>query len=590
MYNSKLENLSVEKIKQMSIDELILLCSEIRQAILEITSIHGGHLSSNLGIVEIIVAAYYVFDPPMDKIIFDVSHQTYAQKIITGRYKELYYSLRENNGISGFSSKKESIYDCFEGGHSSTSISAGLGFLENNQGNVISIIGDASVSNGLAFEALNYLGSIPDKKMIVIINDNNMSVSKNVGSLAVTFNKLRISTALKGFKKIFSNKFKTKMQTRFYKNKLFTALNLKYFENINGHDLKALIKYFTYAKKYNKSIVLHCKTIKGKGYQNAENDLLGVYHSVSPFDINLGININNNSYGLVFSKTIDDYISLNNITNLRIICPGMSYGCGFDKFKIKYPNYFIDCGIAEENACEIASGMASNNLLPIVVSYSTFLQRGFDEIFHDIGRTNLHVIFLVDHAGIVERDGSTHQGIYDVSMFNTIPNIKILSIACLNDVKTAFEYALNYQGPIVIRYQHDYIDCNLSLDYHLSQQLIRPSLNNKYIITYGEDVNDVLNYSKYNDYGVISSNTINDFDIDFFNNLIKNSSITLITLEQVIYNNSMSMLLLSFLYQNNLLSKIHLVINTLPNTYLEIGSIDNIKRSYKLDLDNILAE
>lgn len=584
----KLEDITPEVIKSYSKNELIELSSLIRNKIIDTVSVNGGHLSSNLGIVELTIALHKVFSSPHDKIIFDVSHQTYAHKMITGRANE-FDTLRKFNGISGFSKYDESIHDAFEAGHSSTSISAGLGFLEAKKNNldsigeVVCVIGDASVSNGLSFEALNYLGSHTEEKMIVIINDNNMSVSKNVGAIAKAYNNLRIKKSVKLLKKITPIRIKHALQYYAYKCDLFTSLGFKYFENIDGHDFDELVKYLTYAKNSPKSIILHIKTTKGKGYEYSENDKLGSYHAVEPFDKETGKSFKKyTSFGNALCDKLIEIADNDKDNLLRVMSPAMFLGNGIQKFMDTYPNKSIDVGIAEENACVMASAMARNGLKPVVFMYSTFLQRAYDELIHDIARCNTKVIFCIDHANIVSGDGSTHQGIYDMAFIQTIPGIKIYQPANLNDAKKMLEYAYYHEtSSVVIRYpkgaalnESAYFDD--TYNYHIIKD--NPS---KYVLTYGPLIEEVKNIK---DAGLIGVSVTTEIDTTLLNKL-NNKNITLYVWEEVIENNSLASILINYVYKNNLNIKIKSL--TLPNTYIQEGTVNEIKDYYHINLSDL---
>ena len=590
-----LDKINPDLLKQLNIDELEKLAQEIREEIIKVTSENGGHLASNLGVVELTIALHYVFSSPHDKIIFDVSHQTYAHKLLTGRFED-FDTLRKENGISGFSKMSESEHDVYEAGHSSTSISAGLGFLEAKKqkkddiGEVIAVVGDASVVNGLCFEALNYLGDHQEEKMIIIVNDNNMSVSKNVGALAKRYNKIRTSKGLKLFKKIVPIRLKHAMQYYAYKVDTFTSFGFKYFENIDGHDFRELIRYLTYAKNYKQSIVLHVKTIKGKGYEPAEKDEIGFYHGLGPFNIDNGKPKKEKkslTFGENISNRLCEMVKDNNGQDIRVICPAMILGCGLKTFSEQYPNQIIDVGIAEENAVVMASSMALAGLKPIVFVYSTFIQRAYDQILHDVARINNNVIFCIDHSGIVSGDGNTHQGIYDLAMFNSIPNLVILNPVTGLDAANMVSYCLNQKGPFVIRYpKGEANDTKTYFNNNLNWQKLKESLNKKYIISYGPDILDIEEKINENDeFGLIYTPATTPLDYEFLNN---NPGIELYCFEQVIKNGSLSMNIASYIIENNL--NIKLVSLTLPNTFVDEGTNDEIRTHYGLTIDNLLSK
>ena len=591
-----LNNFKLESLKDMSFKELDELAKAIRTEIIDKVSQNGGHLASNLGVVELTIALHYVFNSPIDKIIFDVSHQTYVHKILTGRSLE---NLRTKNGVSGFAKHSESIHDVYEGGHSSTSIAAGLGFLYSketsvNIGEVISVIGDASVTNGLAFSALNLLGAHPNQKMIVIINDNNMSISKNIGFIAKRYNSLRVNKTMTLVKKIVPLRIKHAMQYYMYKVDLFTSLGYKYFENIDGHDFKELIKYLNVAKNSSKSIVLHIKTQKGRGYKYAEDDKIGAWHGVSAFDIENGTLKNKKntiSYGEIFGKQLCEYASSENGKSLRVICPAMALGTGIISFQEKYPKQFIDIGIAEESGAIMASSMALSGLKPVYFVYATFLQRAYDEIIHDIARINAHVVFCVDHAGLVESDGDTHQGIYDLAMYSSIPGLTILNPTSANDVSKMLKYALDeLSGPVIIRYPKSHIKLDIeTFNNDLSWKVVRTGKD--YCLAYSPNFDELYlsEELKQLNVGLVCTSVISQIDKKFISSLEPGS--TLYVFEDVIYSGSLASKLLQYVNKHNLNIKIKNI--AIEDTYICCGKVDELRNKYHVsvnDLINLIKE
>lgn len=590
-----LDKFKLEDIKNMSYSELQELANEIREKIIDVTSKNGGHLASNLGVVELTIALHKVFNSPIDKIIFDVSHQIYTHKILTGRFDQ-FDSLRQMDGLSGFAKYSESIHDAYEAGHSSTSISAGLGFLEakksfpNQIGEVIAVVGDASIANGLCFEALNYLGAHEDQKMIIIVNDNNMSISKNIGALAKRYNSLRIKHSLNPLRKIVPVRIKHALQYYAYKVDLFTSMGFKYFENIDGHNIEELVKYLTVAKNLPHSIVLHIKTTKGKGYLPAELDEKGIWHGVGPFDKTTGdfkIVKKKQSFGEVICDELIKYKEKDENNLLRVISPATILGSGITEFASRYPTSMIDVGIAEENGVVMASSMALAGLKPIVFVYATFLQRAFDEILHDVARSNLKVIFCVDRAGIIPDDGDTHQGIYDLAMYNAIPGLTVLNPTSDNDARLMINYALDHiDGPIVIRYPKGSTKKGIdTFTNSLSWKTILPGKD--YIVSYGPVVDDIyhrINEEQIN-IGLLAASVISPIDEKFIDNLEQNS--TLYVYEDVIYNGSLASNLLSYINKNKL--NIKIVSISLKNTYVHEGKVDELKKRHLISLDDLMT-
>ncbi len=468
-------------LKKMKVKELESLAKDIRAFIIKKVSVTGGHLSSNLGVVDLTIAIHKVFDSPKDKIIFDVSHQAYTHKILTGR-SDRFDTLRKDGGLSGFQKRSESVHDAYEAGHSSTSLSAALGYaiardrLKKNY-NVIAVIGDGSISNGLAYEALNHIGSIKTK-LIIILNDNEMSISKNVGALHNSLDKIRstfkYNDAKSKTKSILNNipvvgrrissgitTIKKSFKTLYLKEGvLFEELGIKYYGPINGHDYKEMINYLEMAKHEDGPVIIHVITEKGKGYKYAEEDTSGSWHGTIPFDIETGIKNKKDSKLVTWSEVISNHLM--NLTkenkNIMVITPAMSSGSKLIKYSEKYPYNFIDVGIAEEHALVLANGMAQSELIPFVSIYSTFLQRGYDEVLHDIARMNSHVIIGIDRAGIVGEDGETHQGIYDLTFLLPIPNMVIATPKDSIEAGNLLYTAVNTNRPFAIRYSKDSLE------------------------------------------------------------------------------------------------------------------------------------
>lgn len=502
-------------LKELNNAELYELAQKMREFILEKVSQNGGHLSSNLGIVDLTIAMLKVFDANKDIIIFDVGHQSYPYKILTGRAKD-FDTLRQNHGLSGFQSMKESSYDHYEAGHSSTSISAGLGFALARDYNhedyeVISVIGDGSISNGLAYEALNHIGDLKTKQ-IIILNDNQMSISQNVGAMHNFLDSIR---AGRNYQEVKKNTKKVLSVTKFgklfangldhikeglkklylRKASIFDDLGIEYYGPINGHDYEELIKYLTIAKNETKPVILHVITQKGKGYSYAEQDHEGKYHGIGRFDLTTGQPLNS-SHLPSFSEIVSTYVYNFARKDTKIICitPGMCYGSKLQTIAEKLPKQYIDVGIAEEHALILANALAIQKMKPIVFIYSSFLQRGYDQIVHDIARMNSHVILCIDRAGIIPGDGVSHQGIYDIPMLMSIPNMVICCPSNAKDANDLIYTALNYHGPIAIRYPK----INLKYDYSKAQKLKIGAWENLKegnmgtIISYGDFLNNAL--------------------------------------------------------------------------------------------------
>ncbi|NLT11505.1 MAG: 1-deoxy-D-xylulose-5-phosphate synthase [Clostridiaceae bacterium] len=489
------------EISALSPQEMNLLASELRENIIQNVSINGGHLASNLGVVELTIAMLSVFSPPDDQIVFDVGHQCYSYKILTGRFNQ-FCTLRQKDGMAGFPKREESEYDCFGTGHSSTSISAALGLLRakkilKQEGRVIAVIGDGALSGGMVYEALNDTGHLGEN-LIVVINDNQMSIDQNVGAISKHLDRLRFSSGYLTVKNrteiilkhipligsliarvLIFIKDSIRLIIHRRRTVFFEGLGFRYYGPIDGHNLPLLIKKFQSLKRITEPVIIHVCTQKGKGYEFAEQKA-AQYHSVAPFDIETGFDASTgNSFTETFGRTMLSLAQKSN--NLIAVCAGMMSSIGLEPFKNSFPERFVDVGIAEEHAVTMAAGMAVNGLVPVVALYSTFLQRSYDQILHDVCLQNLHVIFAIDRAGIVGPDGPTHQGLYDISMLMAMPNMNILAPRDYRELEFMLEYAvLNMTGPVAIRYPRA-SECLLMGNEYLSE------LKMQYIIR-GNDV------------------------------------------------------------------------------------------------------
>lgn len=465
-------------LKRIPKNELPNLCTEIREKIIDVMKKNGGHLASNLGAVELTVAIHYVFDSPRDKIIFDVGHQCYTHKILTGRYRD-FDKIRQKDGPSGFLRRKESIHDCVDSGHASTSISSAIGFAIANQykrqnNHVIVVIGDGALTGGVAFEGLNFSGN-QKLPLIVILNDNEMSISKNVGAISHLLNKIAVSSLYQKIADFFdwllkSSSKPVKMLLQFidyfkrsmkfivgYEN-IFTSLGFEYIGPINGHNINELIYILERVKKNIKHpVLLHVKTVKGKGYIKAENRP-DIYHGVTPSLMNEeGENF---SGELTFTDVFSDHIIklAKEHEDIIAITAAMDVGTGLCKFKKEFPNRFFDVGIAEQHAVTFSASLANAGFKPVVAIYSTFLMRALDQIALDVCLSNAPVIFAIDRAGIVGADGETHQGQFDISYLKMLPNLTLMAPADKKELELMLEYAYSLEKPVAIRYPRDKVD------------------------------------------------------------------------------------------------------------------------------------
>ncbi len=458
-------------LKKLSIDELEILCSEIRDKLIKTVSKNGGHLSPNLGTVELTVAMHYVYDTPNDKIVWDVGHQAYTHKLLTGR-KDQFSTLRQKDGISGFPKRNESPYDAFNVGHSSTSISAAFGIakareIKGEKGRTIAVIGDGALTGGLAYEGLNNAGRAK-KNFIIILNDNKMSISRNVGSIAKYLTHIRIRPGYIKVKKlvekillhtpIIGNPLrklmlhsKSKLRVSVYRNTIFEDLGFVYYGPVDGHDLRKLIHALNAAKNVKQGVLIHVMTIKGKGYQYAEEDPRS-FHGIGKFDIETGEPIiSKKGFSAHFGELICGFAEKD--SRICAITAAMKIGTGLGSFSHKYKDRFFDVGIAEQHAVTFAAGLACERMVPIFAVYSSFIQRSYDQIVHDVAAQELHVILAIDRAGIVGEDGETHQGVFDVPMLNNIPNMVIYSPCYFDELGSSFYNAIyKHNCPVAVRY------------------------------------------------------------------------------------------------------------------------------------------
>ena len=459
-------------IKELNSEELECLAGEIREFLVEKVSKTGGHLASNLGVVELTMALHLICDLPKDKIIWDVGHQSYTHKLLTGR-KEGFEDLRSYGGMSGFPKRKESQCDAFDTGHSSTSISAGLGYvrardLKHEDYTVISVIGDGSLTGGMAYEALNNASNLKTN-FIVVLNDNHMSISENVGGMSRYLANLRTADIYTGLKKGVTNalqqvpvmgdrmiehirKTKSSIKQLMVPGMFFEDMGITYLGPIPGHNLPMLCKALKEAKKVEGPVLLHVMTTKGKGYEPAET-APDKFHGIGPFDIESGKVLakkDGDTYTDVFGKVLCDEASRN--PDIVAITAAMADGTGLARFKKHYPNRFFDVGIAEEHGVTFAAGLAAGGLKPVFAVYSSFLQRGYDQLIHDVALQNLPVVFGVDRAGLVGSDGETHQGIFDLSFLSNIPNMTVMSPKNKWELADMLRFALQMNSPVAIRY------------------------------------------------------------------------------------------------------------------------------------------
>jgi len=465
---------SPEDVRQLNLNELEQLAANIREEIVETVSKTGGHLAPNLGVVELTLALHYVFNTPADKLIWDVGHQAYTHKIVTGR-KDKFHTIRQYKGLSGFPKRSESPYDAFDTGHSSTSISAGLGIaiakhLKKSKNRVIAVIGDGSMTGGMAFEALNQAGHL-DKNLIVILNDNEMSISPNVGALSSFLSRkmtskqvVKARSELKHLLKSFSNigenilqvlkKSEESFKSFFTPGMLFEALKFEYIGPIPGHQIDNLIETFKNVRDFSHGpVLIHVITKKGKGYQPAEENP-GDYHGVGPFNLENGVPVPSAETAISYTRCFGDTLVHLAEKNPKIVAitAAMPAGTGLMNFARRFPNRFFDVGIAEQHAVTFAAGLATEGMHPVVAIYSTFLQRALDQVIHDVCLQNLPVTFALDRGGVVGDDGPTHHGVFDLNYLRFIPNLVLMAPKDENELQHMLHTAIQHDGPTAVRY------------------------------------------------------------------------------------------------------------------------------------------
>ncbi|WP_407308336.1 1-deoxy-D-xylulose-5-phosphate synthase [Desulfosporosinus sp. SB140] len=459
-------------LRALGMTELKNLAQEIRQQMIEVVSKNGGHLAPNLGVVELTIALHRIFDSPQDKIVWDVGHQTYVHKLLTGRM-DRFYSLRQYQGLSGFPKRSESAHDCFETGHSSTSISAAVGFAKardvlGEHHHVVAVIGDGAMTGGMAYEALNHAGH-NETNMIVVLNDNEMSISPNVGAMSSYLNRLRtdplydkrkeeIEELLKRIPGIGSKvakmvaKAKDSLKYLLVPGLIFEELGFTYLGPIDGHDQALLEEVLDQAKHKNGPVLVHVLTCKGKGFKPAEENP-DIFHGVGPFDPDTGKIIKKSApptYTAVFGDTLSTLAKDN--PNIVAISAAMPSGTGLNAFAKQFPERFFDVGIAEQHAVTFAAGLAFGGLKPVVAIYSTFYQRAYDQVLHDVCLQNANVVLAIDRAGVVGDDGPTHHGVFDISFFRIIPNLVFMAPKDENELRHMLYTAIQQDGPVAIRY------------------------------------------------------------------------------------------------------------------------------------------
>lgn len=599
---------SPKDIKKLNTDELNDLCAEIRELLISTVSKTGGHLASNLGVVELTVALHKVFNSPVDQIVFDVGHQCYTHKILTGRKNE-FSTLRTEGGISGFTRPVESEHDIFSSGHSSTSISAAVGLarakqIKGEKGKVIAVIGDGALTGGLAYEALNNSGN-DNSNLIVILNDNNMSISRNVGSMAKNLTTIRTSPRYVTFKskiqrglaripKIGTQISRTftyinsKIRKKIYHATFFEDLGFRYYGPIDGHDIDALIDVLKAAKAHNHSVLINVNTVKGKGYNPAEKNPTQ-FHGIGKFDINTG---EPKSSGKNFSSTFGETICKFAEHDGRICCvtAAMAEGTGLCEFADKYPQRFFDVGIAEQHAVTFSSGLAKNGMIPVFAVYSTFLQRSYDQLIHDIAMQGLKVIFAVDRAGFVGEDGESHQGVFDTAFLNSVVGLTIYAPSFYNELGAMlYESIYKTDGASAIRYPRGnerYMPENYEYN-HQSYSVFGDKSADNCIVTYGRLFSECYQaYENLDNTCLVKLNKIKPIDESVVNELKLCKDIYFY--EEGIRSGGIGETFASILLKNDIKAEFHHI--AVNDEFIRQASVDSQLKHYKMDCQSIIEE
>lgn len=598
----------VNDIKKLDKNEWNALAQEIREFLIEKISVTGGHLASNLGVVELTMAMHLAFDFPQDKVVWDVGHQSYTHKLLTGR-KAGFDELRKYGGMSGFPKRKESDCDCFDTGHSSTSISAGIGLVKAREllgGNysVISVIGDGALTGGMAFEALNNASQLKSN-FIIVLNDNQMSIAENVGGISQYLNGLRSAEGYNNFKEGLQNtlekipvygeglvrqlkKTKSGLKQLVIPGMFFENMGITYLGPVDGHNMDQLIRAFNDAKKIRHAVLLHVCTKKGKGYAPAERHP-SRFHGAEPFEIETGLPKHKRTkanYTDIFSTVMRKLGDRDD--KVVAITAAMPDGTGLKRFRNMFPDRFFDVGIAEQHAVTFAAGLAAGGLKPVVAVYSSFLQRAYDQILHDVCIQNLHVVFAIDRAGLVGSDGETHQGIFDLSYLSSIPNMTVMAPKNKWELSDMLKFAVDYDGPIALRYPRGEAYDGLQefrapVEYGRSEMIYEEAdialLAVGSMVKMAEKVRDVLKETGYS-CTLVNVRFVKPIDEELLEDLAKNHRLA-VTMEENVRNGGFGDHVLEYVSDRELPLQVLNV--ALPDEYVEHGNVDLLYKEVGLD-------
>ena len=619
-----LENISgAEDVRKLSLKEQKILAKEVRRFIIEKMSDNGGHLASNLGVVELTIALFHALNLPKDKIVWDVGHQCYTHKILSGR-RDDFALLRKFKGISGFPKREESPYDCFNTGHSSTSISAALGIAEGRDllgedYTVVSVIGDGALTGGMAYEALNNASKMK-KNFIIILNDNEMSIAKNVGGMSTYLNGIRSHKGYTRFKEnlasglgkipLVGNRLverlkntKNSIKQLLVPGMLFENMGLTYLGPVDGHNLHALEQVIHEAKRIDHAVLVHVVTKKGKGYIPAEQNP-SVFHGVGPFDIATGKSKKEStekSYTDIFAESLIKEGKED--SRIVAITAAMPDGTGLDKFEKAFPKRFFDVGIAEAHAVTSAAGLASAGLKPVFAVYSSFLQRAYDQMVHDVCLQKLPVVFAIDRAGLVGADGETHQGIFDISYLRSIPNMTVMAPKNAKELTEMLHFALQFQGPIAIRYPRGTAYQGFSekqdpIEYGKAEILIEESDQNTEkqtekiallalgsMVSTGEHIVEKM-AKKGLKLSLVNARFAKPIDTDILDSLSEKGYRKILTLEEGVCSGGFGEAVLSYMETHH--KEVFVENITLPDAYVEHGDVSTLRKMLRIDSDSII--
>ncbi len=598
---------SNEDLKKLTIPELMSVAKELREFLVSSVSKTGGHLASNLGCVELTIALHKVFSPDNDRIIWDVGHQSYVHKILTGR-KDKMSTLRQFGGMSGFPKRDESVCDAFNTGHSSTSASAALGIarardLAKEDYNIISVFGDGALTGGMMYEAMNDAGHTKNK-LIFILNDNEMSISENVGSLSRYLRDLRLKAGYNKSKEVVQGVFdkiplvgsaisngvrmvKDAVKYSVLPTTIFEDLGFEYMGPIDGHNIEKLIDVLQDAKKKTEPVLIHINTIKGKGYRPAESNP-GLYHGVGKFDPVIGVELSGKEdYSAVMGKKLCEIASKND--KVVAICGAMREGTGLYPFAMNFSDRFFDVGIAEAHAVTLSAGLAVGGAVPVVALYSSFLQRAYDQLLHDVCLQNLHVVFCVDRAGLVGADGETHQGIFDLSYLSHMPNMTVLSPCNFTELCDMLEYAVNeHKGPVAIRYPRGAAEADVNHKFKIGKANLLQRGQDVSIVATGRMVGTALSVAENLSQYSISANVLElptVFPLPKDDILSAADTKVLITIEDNVSGGGMGEAISALLLECD--KHPSFKIFAMPNNSVTHGTVDELDKLCGVDADAI---